>query len=65
MDTESSWVYVLPSLLPAFENMPRGFYKTEWTSWWYLLQKSILQKSSVSGHFALLISQRDLPLLQK
>lgn len=29
MDTESSWVYVLPSLLPAFENMPRVFYKTE------------------------------------
>lgn len=29
MNTESSWVYVLPSLLPAFENMPMGFYKTE------------------------------------
>lgn len=29
MNTESSWVYVLLSLLPAFENMPMGFYKTE------------------------------------
>lgn len=37
MNTESSRVYVLLSLLPAFENMPMGFYKTEWNSWWYLL----------------------------
>lgn len=29
MNAESSWVYVLPSLPPAFENMPMGFYKTE------------------------------------
>lgn len=29
MNTESSRVYVLLSLLPAFENMPMGFYKTE------------------------------------
>ena len=47
---------------PSFWEHAHGFLQNrEWNSWWYLLQKSILQKSSISGHFALLNNQRDLP----